>query len=159
MDISQFFPYPTGEAAGAAADFDFFPNGTEEEWALLLSYTEMQLFDAGATVMEAGDHGRAFYLLTEGTLELVSPGPRDSPRLLTATTVFGEMSFFDGRPRSVSLRAQTDGEMLRLGREAFDALCAREPRLGQTVLLELGRIVSLRLRLRRVEGLHAEVTG
>ena len=117
----------------------------------------MQLFDAGATVMTVGDHGRAVYLLTDGTLEVVSPSRRSTPQLLTATTIFGEMSFLDGRPRSASLRARTDGEMLRLGREAFDALTAREPRLAHTVLLELGRIVSLRLR--RVEQLHADTVG
>lgn len=157
MDISGFFPYPTTERPGSAAgDLEFFPHGTEEEWATLLSYAEMQLFDAGATVMTAGDHGRALYLLTDGTLEVVSRRRR-APPLLTATTVFGELSFFDGRPRSVTLRARTDGEMLRLGRDAFDALCAREPRLGHDILLDLGRIVSLRLRL--VEELGADAAG
>ncbi len=156
MDISGFFPYPTVEAPGAAADLQFFPNGTEEEWATLLSYTEMQLFDAGDTVMRAGDHGRALYLLTDGTLEVVGRSRGGGGQLLTATTIFGELAFLDGLPRSASLRARTDGEMLRLGREAFEALCAREPKLGQAILLELGRIVSLRLR--RVEQLHADAT-
>ena len=157
MDISGFFPYPTLEAPAEGTDLEFLPDGTEEEWAELLSYTEMQLFDAGATVMTVGDHGRAVYLLTDGTLEVVSPSRRSSPQLITATTIFGEMSFLDGRPRSATLRARTDGEMLRLGREAFDALSAREPRLAHTILLELGRIVSLRLR--RVEQLYADTIG
>lgn len=152
MDISGFFPYPTVEAPDTGADHQFFPDGTEDEWATLLSYTEMQLFEAGHTVMTAGAPGRALYLLTDGTLEVLSHPRGGGPRLLTATTVFGELSFFDGRPRRASVRARTDGEMLRLGREAFDALCARESRLGQVVLMELGRIISLRLR--RAEHLH-----
>lgn len=151
MDVSGFFPYPTEEAPDAEADLQFLPDGTEEEWATLLSYTEMQLFDAGAKIMTAGTPGGALYLLTDGTLE-VSHARVSGPRLLTATTVFGELSFFDGRPRRASVRARTDGEMLRLGRDAFDALCAREPRLGQMVLMELGRIMSVRLR--RAESLH-----
>jgi CRP-like cAMP-binding protein len=155
MDISGFFPYPTVEAPDTGADHQFFPAGTEEEWGTLLSYTEMQLFEAGHTVMTAGAPGRALYLLTDGTLEVVSHLRGGGPRLLTATTAFGESSFFDGRPRRTTLRARTDGEMLRLGRDAFDALCAREPKLGQVVLMELGRIMSLRLR--RAEQLHDAV--
>lgn len=146
MDVAGFFPYPTEEAPGTGDDLQFFPNGTEEEWATLLSYTEMQLFDAGAMVLTAGAPARALYLLTDGTLEVVANPRGEALRLLTATTVLGETAFFDARPRMVSLRARTDGEMLRLGREAFDSLCAREPRLGHLVLLELGRIMSLRLR-------------
>lgn len=154
MDTSGFFSYPTADAP-RAPDLEFFPHGTEEEWGKLLAYTEMQLFDAGDTVMRAGERGRALYLLTEGTLELVITGHRGAPRLLAATSVFGELSFLDGLPRAATMRALTAGEMLRLGKEAFDSLCAREPRLAQAILFELGRLVSLRCR--NAESLHETV--
>lgn len=145
MDVSGFFNYPTADTA-QRPDYEFFSNGTEEEWGKLLACTEMQLFDAGDIVMRKGDEGSALYLLTEGTLEVVAPGHPGAPRLWEATTIFGERSFLDGLPRSVTLRALTAGEMLRLGRAAFDSLCAREPRLGQAILFEIGRTVSLRFR-------------
>ena len=156
MDIAGFFPYPTLEAAGTAAELQFFEHGTEEEWSTLLSYTETQLFDRGATVMKRGDAGRSLYLLTDGTLELETRKRRAPPQLLTATTIFGELAFFDGLPRSPSLIAKTDGEMLRLSRDSFDSLCVREPRLGHAILLELGRILSLRVR--RIEEQLADST-
>jgi CRP-like cAMP-binding protein len=145
MDTSGLFNYPTVDQR-PDPDFEFFPQGTEEEWSKLLAYTEMQLFDEGETVLKEGETGGALFLLTEGTLELASRRRRGYNRLWTATTVFGERSFLDGLPRAVTLRALTHGEMLRLSREAFDSLCARDPRLGVAVLFELGRAVSLRSR-------------
>jgi CRP-like cAMP-binding protein len=61
-------------------------------------------------------------------------------------TVVGEQTFLDGRPRSATIRALTDGALVRLSRESFDVLSAREPELARAILLDLGRILSLRLR-------------
>lgn len=44
------------------------------------------------------------------------------------------------------IRAVTDGEMLRLGFDSFEALAAREPILARDLLLDLGRILAVRLR-------------
>jgi CRP-like cAMP-binding protein len=59
-------------------------------------------------------------------------------------SVFGEQSFFDGCPATV--RALSDGELRSLTPEAFEVLAAREPDLARMILLDLGRILSLRLR-------------
>lgn len=61
-------------------------------------------------------------------------------------SVVGELAFLDGRPRSAGIRALTDGAMLRLSREAFDQLAARDGELARAILLDLGRILALRLR-------------
>ncbi|MCA1671302.1 MAG: cyclic nucleotide-binding domain-containing protein [Actinobacteria bacterium] len=61
-------------------------------------------------------------------------------------SVFGELSFFDGRPRSALVRAVTDGQLLRLSFDAFEVLSAKEPVLARSVLLDLGRILAARLR-------------
>jgi CRP/FNR family cyclic AMP-dependent transcriptional regulator len=58
----------------------------------------------------------------------------------------GESAFLDGRPRAVTVRALTDGEVLRLSFDAFEALAARDPGLGREILLDVGRILSARLR-------------
>jgi len=61
-------------------------------------------------------------------------------------TVFGEMAFFDREPRSATVQATTSGTALRLTREAFERLAAWRPVLARRMLLELGRVVALRLR-------------
>ena len=46
----------------------------------------------------------------------------------------------------MTLRALTSGELLRLGWDAFEALAAREPWLARELLIDLGRLLSARLR-------------
>ena len=61
-------------------------------------------------------------------------------------TTLGEAAFLDGAPRAVTVEAMSEGEMLRLSFEGFEALAARNPALGRDILLDLGRILSARLR-------------
>ena len=61
-------------------------------------------------------------------------------------TTLGEGAFLDGAPRAVNVEAMSDGEVLRLSFEGFEALAARNPALARHILLDLGRILSARLR-------------
>jgi CRP/FNR family cyclic AMP-dependent transcriptional regulator len=137
IDSSGFFRYPTEPAAPAVPQL--LAATTEDEWAKFLAYTEIRRFARGDLVLQAGDLDRALYLLVDGRLE--GPGVVVEP-----VSTLGEGAFLDGGPRTVTLRALTDGELLRLGWDAFEALAAREPRLARDVLVDLARILAARLR-------------
>ena len=139
MDTTGFFQYP-GDAPETSEDPPgFLSDRNDEDWTLLLEHTETRLFRAGQTVLTAGERDRALYLLVDGRLEAPS-GP------VAPVSTFGEVAFLDGRPRAVTVRALTDGEVLRLSFDAFEALAARDPGLGREILLDVGRILSARLR-------------
>jgi CRP/FNR family transcriptional regulator, cyclic AMP receptor protein len=99
-------------------------------------------FRAGEDVVRAGDVDRALYVVLRGRLEAVLP----APNAIDEGSVFGELAFLDGLPRSATVRALEDGEALRLSFDAFETLAARHPELGRAILLDLGRIAALRLR-------------
>jgi len=61
--------------------------------------------------------------------------------------VVGELAFFDGQPRSATLEAITEVEAVRLDPEALDRLAVEEPELARALLLDLARILALRLRM------------
>jgi CRP-like cAMP-binding protein len=75
--------------------------------------------------------------------------PRDEGAFKTidAPSVLGELAFFDGRPRSATLDAVTDVEVVRLDAAAFARLSADAPELAHAMLLDLARILALRLRI------------
>jgi CRP/FNR family transcriptional regulator, cyclic AMP receptor protein len=150
VDTTSFFQYPTVDLSEDAREVLFLPDASQDDWSKLLAHTETRSFRSGDTVIRQGEVERALYLLTDGRLE-VERAPREGKasalKVIEAPTVVGEMSFLDSQPRSATLRALTDGRMLRLSIESFDALAAREPRLGRDVLFELGRILAYRLRL------------
>lgn len=150
MSFSSFFDY-SGVAAPEEADgLVFLPDLSDADWAKLLAHTEMYRFVPGDTVIRAGETERALYIVADGTLELLIPqaGGRGLRRLATIApgAVIGEMTFFDGRPRSATIRAVTECEMFRLSFEEFEVLAARAPALARTILFDLGRILAARLR-------------
>ena len=149
MDFSNFFSYPTGDGSSSGrGDLVFLGDLADEDWDLLLSLTQVSRFRAGEVVVQKGEAQRTLYIVGTGTLEVVVPRGMGVQRIATIDegSVFGEQAFFDGHPRSATVRAVTDCELMALHYEAFDTLAAKEPRLAQIVLMDLGRILSLRLR-------------
>jgi CRP/FNR family cyclic AMP-dependent transcriptional regulator len=138
MDTTGFFHYPTETALPQGLP-GFLATRGEDDWATLLQHTDTHLFRPGEVVLAAGEQDRALYLLVDGWLKAPSG-------VIHPITTVGEAAFLDGRPRAVTVRALTDGELLRLGYDAFEALAARDASLGREILLDLGRILSARLR-------------
>lgn len=129
--------------------FIFLHNLASAGWKKILAHCETLQFWAGDTLLYAGDTDDAFYILTAGTVEVVLPQQNNAGPALTEIpegSVFGELSFFDGQPRSASIRARSDGNAIRISRANFDHLSGWDPVLGRQILLDLGRIMSLRLR-------------
>lgn len=140
--MSSYFAYPTEETADAAAEFAFLPRRPAQDWERIARHAERLRFDAGDLLVRRGDHDRSFYIVLSGRLEALT----SSPAPIESGSVFGEMAFLDGRPRSADVRAVAPGEALRLTYESFETLAARHAELGRAILLDLGKIVAARLR-------------
>ena len=145
--FSGYFAYPCTEAA--RDDFVFLPDRSKEDWARLLDHSEMLRFRTGDLIIRAGEEDRALYIVVDGTLEILLYNERgDEHRYGTIEprSVTGEIAFLDGRPRTATIRALTDGDLMRISFESYEALAARYPELGRAILLDLGRILAARLR-------------
>jgi CRP-like cAMP-binding protein len=145
------------EADENSADLMFMPEATASDWATVFSHAEVRSVDAGLAVVQAGELDRALYLLTEGTVGVRLPRDETAFKTIDAPSVLGELAFFDGRPRSATLDAVTDVEVVRLDVEAFERLNAHEPELALAMLRDLARILALRLRL--ASAVIAELRG
>jgi CRP-like cAMP-binding protein len=127
-----------------AVETVFLADCDRDDWNRIVAHCEWRRFGRGDEVAREGEVDRALMILVAGTLEL-----RVSDRtvnVIEAPSLVGEVTFFDARPRSGTLRARTDGELLRMPFPAFEALAAEAPVLARTILLDTGRIVALRLR-------------
>jgi CRP-like cAMP-binding protein len=146
----SFFDYPTAQPQAARREQVLLPDAPEADWATLLEFTQARRFGAGQTVLQAGGGGRSLFLLLEGSLEVVAPQTRfgRQRRLgrLEAGSVVGELSFFDGEPRSAGVRALTPAALAELTPAGFDDLSRRHPDLARRLLLDLGRILAGLLR-------------
>jgi CRP-like cAMP-binding protein len=135
------------EAHEDSADLLFMPEATAADWATVFAHAEVRRVGAGLALVQAGEDDRALYLLTEGTVGVRLPRDESAFKTIDAPSVVGELAFFDGRPRSATLDAVTDVEVVRLDEAGFERLAAAEPDLAHLMLRDLARILALRLRM------------
>ena len=147
---TSFFDYPDGSAETGSEQPAFLADASDDDWAAIRAHAEVRHYTPGQTVVDGGEADRSLYIVVEGELEATVPeGRRGRSRRVAsieAGTVIGEVSFFDGRPRSAAVRAVTEARLLRLSHDAFEALAAKEPALGRAILFDIGRVLALRLR-------------
>jgi CRP-like cAMP-binding protein len=120
----------------------------DEEWSEFLGAMERRVFPQGTEILKVGDRDRTLYLIASGEVEVVVDSPAGRRRLATvgAGSVVGEMAFFDGAPRSATVVALAQVEVLALRQERFEQLVAWRPRIAIKLLTDLGRVLSQRLR-------------
>ena len=100
---------------------------------LLLQATRVartQTYEAGAMILTHGANADSFYIVTNGSVEVVLPRPNQSDVIalqLGPGKIFGEMGFFHDRKRKASVRASESGpvEVLVLGYEQLDELLSQ----------------------------------
>jgi CRP/FNR family transcriptional regulator, cyclic AMP receptor protein len=145
--FAAFFSYPI-EGRAEKDPLVFLAERPKDDWSRLLHYTEVRRFGARETMIRAGELDRSLYIVTDGQLEVLLPGVDGEIRFGTIGpgSVTGEIAFLDAGPRSATIRALTDGELLRLSFYAYETLAAHYPDLGRAILLDLGRILAFRLR-------------
>jgi glutaminase len=97
-------------------------------------------FAAGETIFAAGDPATEVYLLIEGEVRVeIDLGGDRVRRLATVTPglAFGEIALADVPARPVSVRGESDGEVLVLTLAAFERIGERDPGLQAALLRNL----------------------
>ena len=106
-------------------------------------------FEAGDTIFTEGEEGTDLYCVIEGRAEIsvaLGGATEQAPvHMAAAGSVFGELSLCHDGPRTATVRVVKDAEILRVGREALQALFERDPRVGYLVMGNLCRILSERM--------------
>jgi len=141
------FQIVTEEAHEDSAELLFLPEASAADWATIFSFAQVREIPAGLALVQAGEDDRALYLLIDGTLAVRMPREETAFKSIDAPSVVGELAFFDGSPRSATLDALTDVQVVRIDMDCFHELSMAEPTLAHTMLMDLARILALRLRM------------
>lgn len=122
---------------------------SDDEWQMIVRSSRSISFKAGETLLKEGEVDDSVYILVSGKVEVVTArsfGRTSRIATIDEGSVFGEVAFFDNQPRSASVRAIGDGQVLCISRKSFDKISAWNPRLAQQLLLDLGGILAYRFR-------------
>jgi CRP-like cAMP-binding protein len=103
---------------------------------------------SGEMVVEKDEPAGELFIVADGSYKVFddSLGEDFVFAILSRGNIFGEMSFLDGSPRSASVKALSDGALLRMGTTEFENLLAEYPDTASRFLFALASVVTGRLR-------------
>lgn len=120
---------------------------TEDEVGTFLGAAEWRRCGADELIVREGTTSDCLFILARGSVAVERDGGRVRLATLTeAGDFFGEMSLIDILPRSADIRACEDTEVAAFSKGELAAFFARSPRVQMTLILNIARHLSLRLR-------------
>ena len=134
---------------GDVADSPLLLGLMEQEAEALFALADRQTYRAGDLVVREGSASDCLYILISGALEVVRLSDGSPVVLATLTdagSFFGEMSLVDILPRSADIRAKTQAEVLAFPKRDLTSFFVQLPRVQMTMILNIARNLSLRLR-------------
>ena len=153
MEHDKRAPHGSTDALKRIPVFRSLPESTLES---LAGISHPESHAEGDVLFEEGAEGDSLYVILEGSavIQKVIDAEADSFKDLAVIEegdLLGEMSLFDNKPRSATVRAKTDLRVLRIFRGEFDAFLRRDASTASVVLGGLVALMSSRLR---ESGLH-----
>jgi CRP-like cAMP-binding protein len=103
----------------------------------------VEKFKANDIILEEDDEGRDFYLITQGEVQVKTylegkvEGKTSGLTKLGPDDLFGELSLFDGEPRSAQVTALTDCELIRFHGLSMILYLDNHPEEGYFVLRDM----------------------
>jgi small-conductance mechanosensitive channel/CRP-like cAMP-binding protein len=104
---------------------ELFGSLSAEEMERLANAAKLQLYTAGENLCRQGEPGDSFYVIREGQVAVLmngADGQTVTAAHLANGAFFGEMSLLTGEPRSGTVTAETDVEVLRVSKQDFAGL-------------------------------------
>jgi len=108
---------------------------SEEELARLARASKTRVFAPGESIVRRGQEGNSMFVITRGTVEVQIA---DGEEIRTINTLkendyFGEMSLLTGEPRTATVTAAEETEVLQISKSALKPIFETNPDLVKAV--------------------------
>ncbi len=117
----------------------------DEEWRAMLALSRRERFEAGTEIFSRGEPGDSLFIVRSGRVKIVMESDAGEEVVLNENNpgdVFGEISLFDGGPRTATAIADTDTELFLFDRERLLGFLSKYPHAA----LDLMSVMGSRLR-------------
>lgn len=111
----------------------FFKDLSEEYIMQIAEVAKEINYKKGEIIFEENTNADAFYIINKGEVEILKKGNSNKEEILAVKRcqdVFGEMAVIDDLPRSATIKARTNVELLRLSKDIFNELMKSFPHIS-----------------------------
>lgn len=113
-----------------------FSDFSRDELLEVIRGLELRSFAPGDIVMTEGEEGDSLFILTSGAVRAFvknQQGRNVEVRRMEEGEFFGEISLLSGKPRTATITAASQCELLELDRSTLDDISRRHPRVHTIV--------------------------
>ncbi len=122
---------------------DFSPH----DWKVLFSYTQIVDFTIGQILITQGRRERSVYILLSGEVCILTLHNFLNQKMLATLSegnIFGEIAFFNRKPRQVTIQSTTTGQCLRISFENYVKLSEDHPDIARKFIMNLAMLLAHR---------------
>lgn len=137
-----------GKKAELLRGVSLFSACSNRELARISSLADEIEVPEGRVLIRQGEPGREFFVIVDGRAKVSIRGKQT--RTLDAGSAFGELSLFDQGPRSATVTALTDMQLLVLDSRSFSSLISEVPSVAGKIF----KAMAQRLRVAESDAVH-----
>ncbi len=124
---------------------DFLRELSDDELRMLLPNVGVHQFGAGEVIVREGEAADSFFIIRSGAVAISTiKNGKEVPLAETTpaspSPYFGEIAMMSGEPRTATIRASAESEVLVMSRQGFVQLFKEHPELADSI----GEIIALR---------------
>lgn len=127
----------------------FFEGFSDDELSKVLSQCQLKSYSKDYSVIDEGKNKKVLFIIYAGQFKIVKNIAEGENKIIGTISdgeTFGELSFFDNLPPSLSVVSMEDSKVLEIEEIGFSELIGKNPILGIKILSRLMRITSVRIR-------------
>ena len=107
----------------------------DEEVEKLAKTSSVRVYAPGEPIVRRGQEGNSMFVIARGKVKVVIPedGGHKTINTLTANDFFGEMSLLTGQPRTATVIAEEETEVIQIKKASMRSLFEANPNLMQAI--------------------------
>ncbi len=138
----SYFNYPVGSNDGVESDEhrSLMDDIEPYEWKLLMEYVYVIPFQEDESIFEENTHDRSMCIMLEGEANVLKSQPiigRKMVDYIAEGHIFGEIAFFNNKPRIATIVATKAGKYIKMPFDAYLRLANDHPLLASKIVMNL----------------------
>lgn len=128
-------PIEEGALGPQRSVIPLFSDFTQDEFNEFTQRMELQTIPAGRAVVSEGESGNSVFVLTRGSVKVYTAveGKQVDLAVLQPSDFFGEIAFLTGKPRTATVEAIEESDVLEVQEEHLLDIISKHPRIKEVL--------------------------